>query len=267
MKGKNFLGKGYLALVIIFLYVPILFLVAYSFSAGKNMSGWGGFSLVNYQALFADSRLLQIVADTFIVAIISSIVATLIGTLGALYLNTVANKKVLNTFLSLNNVLLVSPDVTIGVSFLILFTIVGFSLGFTSVLLSHIAFSIPIVLLMVLPRLKEMDKNLVIAAKDLGAKQGTILSQIVIPEIWPGIMAGFLMALTYSLDDFAVTFFVTGNGFTTLAVEIYSRARQGISLEINALSALMFAISIALVIAFYFYTNYSAKKAHGKAMK
>src|SRR5699024_2109787 len=129
-----------------------------------------------------------------------------------------------NALLSLNNILMVSPDVIIGASFLILFTFIGFSLGFASVLLSHIAFSIPIVVLMVLPKLKEMNDSMLMAARDLGANNWQVLSKIVLPSITPGILAGFFMAFTYSLDDFAVTFFVTGNGFTTLAVEIYSRA-------------------------------------------
>lgn len=257
---KKLLGNSYLFVVILILYIPILFLVVYSFNAGTIMSGWNGFSFKHYRELFADSRLLEILVDTFILAISASVIATFIGTTGALFLSSLKKRSILNTFMSLNNILLVSPDVTIGVSFLILFTLVGFSLGFVSVLLSHIAFSIPIVLLMVLPRLREMDKNLIVAAKDLGARPATILSQIIIPEIWPGIMAGFLMALTYSLDDFAVTFFVTGNGFSTLSVEIYSRARQGISLEINALSALMFAVSLLLVLVYYFYSTYTAKK-------
>lgn len=154
---------------------------------------------------------------------------------------------------------MVSPDVIIGASFLILFTVVGFSLGFVSVLLAHIAFSIPIVVLMVLPRLQEMNQSLVIAAKDLGAGNWQMLSRVILPVISPGILAGFFMALTYSLDDFAVTFFVTGNGFSTLSVEIYSRARQGVSLEINALSAMMFLVSLALVFIYYVISTRFAK--------
>lgn len=122
---------------------------------------------------------------------------------------------------------MVAPDVMIGASFLILFTLIGFQLGFVSVLLSHIAFSIPIVVLMVLPRLKEMNRDMVNAAYDLGATQWQMLREVMLPYLTPGIIAGYFMAFTYSLDDFAVTFFVTGNGFSTLAVEIYSRARKG----------------------------------------
>ncbi len=155
---------------------------------------------------------------------------------------------------------MVSPDVIIGASFLIFFTTLKVPLGFFSVLLSHAAFSIPIVVLMVLPRLKELNTSMLDAAADLGATQRQILSDVVIPFITPGIFSGFFMALTYSLDDFAVTFFVTGNGFTTLSVEIYSRARQGINLEINALSGLIFLITLILIVGYYFMQQASQKR-------
>ena len=161
--------------------------------------------------------------------------------------------------LNANNILLVSPDVIIGSSFLLLFTLVGYQLGFMSVLLSHIAFSIPIVVLMVLPSLEEMNSSMIKAAQDLGANWWQILTHVILPNIVPGILAGFFMAFTYSLDDFAVTFFVTGNGFTTLSVEIYSRARQGISLEINALSALLFIGALLLVLGYYYISTYNTR--------
>ena len=169
----------------------------------------------------------------------------------------------IKTTLALNNVLMVSPDVIIGASFLIFFTALGIGLNFGSVLLSHIAFSIPIVVLMVLPRLNEMDTSLIDAARDLGANSWQVFSNVLIPAIMPGIFSGMFMALTYSLDDFAVTFFVTGNGFSTLSVEIYSRARQGIDLEINALSTVMFLFVLLLVGIYYFITTKkSGRKNH-----
>ncbi|MGL5887244.1 MAG: ABC transporter permease [Leuconostoc suionicum] len=249
----------YLVFVFVLLYLPIFFLIIYSFNAGDVMQGWDGFSLKHYAELFVDTRILEIVVNTFLVALLSSLLASIIGTAGALYIYNQRHQLAKNIFLSLNNILLVSPDVIIGASFLILFTVVGFTLGFTSVLLSHIAFSIPIVVLMVLPRLQEMNPYLVTAAKDLGANNLQMLSRVVLPVISPGILAGFFMAFTYSLDDFAVTFFVTGNGFSTLSVEIYSRARQGVSLEINALSAMMFLVSLLLVLVYYFISSRSSK--------
>jgi len=252
-------ANGYLWLVFILLYLPIFFLIVYSFNSGDVMQGWEGFSFKHYAELFADTRIIEIVVSTLLIALLSSLIASVIGTAGALYIYNLKYALAKNIFLSLNNILLVSPDVIIGASFLILFTVMGFALGFTSVLLSHIAFSIPIVVLMVLPRLQEMNQSLVAAAKDLGANNWQMLSRVILPVISPGILAGFFMAFTYSLDDFAVTFFVTGNGFTTLSVEIYSRARQGVSLEINALSAMMFMVSLLLVLAYYIISTRSGK--------
>lgn len=254
------LSRVYLVLVFIVLYLPILYLIAYSFSQGTTMTNYHGFTWQHYRDLFADPRMLAIVADTLLVALLSSLIATLIGTLGALSIHRTSKRVTRDVLLSLNNILMVSPDVIIGASFLIFFTTLKVPLGFTSVLLSHIAFEIPIVVLMILPRLREMSPSLLCAAADLGATTRQQLNKIIIPFITPGIMAGFFMALTYSLDDFAVTFFVTGNGFSTLSVEIYSRARQGINLEINALSGVMFIFSLLLVGGCYLLQQGNAKR-------
>ncbi|MDM5200243.1 ABC transporter permease [Fictibacillus enclensis] len=246
------LSRIFLVLIFFILYAPIFFLVFYSFNSGGTMYNFKSFTLDWYKELFQDSRLLIIVLNTLVIALVSSLFATIIGTLGALGIHSIRKRQTKNTLLSLNNVLIVSPDVIIGASFLILFTMAGIKLGMYSVLLSHIAFSIPIVVLMVLPKLSEMSPTLIDAARDLGASQWNVLTKVILPFITPGIFAGFFMALTYSLDDFAVTFFVTGNGFTTLSVEIYSLARRGISLNINALSALLFLFTLVLVVVYYF---------------
>ncbi|NHI67645.1 ABC transporter permease [Lactococcus garvieae] len=250
MRSKNRVGKIYLGFVLFILYAPIFFLIFYAFNEGGDMNQFTGFTLDNFKELFQDSRLILIVVQTFFLAFLSALIATIIGTFGAMFIENLKAKGK-TTFLGLNNVLIVSPDVVIGASFLILFTLGGMKLGFASVLLSHIAFSIPIVVLMVLPLYQEMDKSLVEAAYDLGATQTQALREVILPYLTPGVIAGFFMAFTYSLDDFSVTFFVTGNDFTTMSVEIYSRARAGISLEINALSAIVFLFSILLVIGYY----------------
>ncbi|WP_435168655.1 ABC transporter permease [Paenibacillus glycanilyticus] len=246
------LSNVYLIAVFIILYAPIFYLIFYSFNSGGAMRNFEGFTLEWYQEVFADTRLLIIVLNTFVIALLSSAISVIFGIAGALAIHYVRRRQPKNTLLSLNNVLIVSPDVIIGASFLIMFTIIGIKLGFVSVLLSHIAFSVPIVVIMILPRLQEMSSTLIDAARDLGASSWHVLTRVIIPFIKPGIFAGFFMALTYSLDDFAVTFFVTGNGFSTLSVEIYSRARQGIALSINALSTLIFLFTILLVIGYYF---------------
>ncbi len=245
------LSRLYLGLVFALLYLPIFYLIFYSFNKGGDMNGFTGFTWEYYGQVFSDSRLILILVETFLLAFLSALLATIIGTLGAIFIDQSRSKRQ-NTLLSLNNILMVSPDVMMGASFLILFTVLGFRLGFSSVLLSHIAFSIPIVVLMVLPRLKEMNQDMIHAAFDLGASYWQMLKEVMLPYLTPSIIAGYFMAFTYSLDDFAVTFFVTGNGFSTLSVEIYSRARQGISLEINALSTIVFIFSILLVIGYYF---------------
>ncbi|TCD46340.1 ABC transporter permease [Streptococcus sp. X16XC17] len=249
----------YLALVFLILYIPIFYLIAYSFNSGGDMNGFTGFTLEHYETLFGDSRLMMILVDTFFLAFLSALLATIIGTFGSIFIYQ-AKRRLQNSLLSANNVLMVAPDVMIGASFLILFTTIGFELGEVSVLLSHVAFSIPIVVLMVLPRLKEMNHDMVNAAYDLGATHFQMLKEVMLPYLTPGIIAGYFMAFTYSLDDFAVTFFVTGNGFSTLSVEIYSRARQGISLDINALSTVVFLFSILLVIGYYFISKEREEK-------
>ncbi|COS86338.1 spermidine/putrescine ABC transporter permease [Streptococcus pneumoniae] len=241
----------YLGLVFLVLYLPIFYLIGYAFNAGDDMNSFTGFSWTHFETMFGDGRLMLILAQTFFLAFLSALIATIIGTFGAIYIYQ-SRKKYQEAFLSLNNILMVAPDVMIGASFLILFTQLKFSLGFLTVLSSHVAFSIPIVVLMVLPRLKEMNCDMIHAAYDLGASQFQMFKEIMLPYLTPSIIAGYFMAFTYSLDDFAVTFFVTGNGFSTLSVEIYSRARKGISLEINALSALVFLFSIILVVGYYF---------------
>lgn len=261
MKMKNGkLANVYLVAVFVVLYAPIFYLMYYSFNSAGTMHGFESFTLEWYEEVFQDTRLLIIVLNTVVIALLSSAISTILGVIGALAIQRVRKLRQRNSLLAMNNVLIVSPDVIIGASFLIFFTMLGIQLGFTSVLLSHIAFSVPIVVLMVLPKLQEMSPTLIDAAKDLGASSWGVLTKVILPFLRPGIFAGFFMALTYSLDDFAVTFFVTGNGYTTLSVEIYSRARQGISPSINALSTLIFLFTITLVLGYYFLTRRTSRK-------
>lgn len=259
MKKLSKLSTVYLVIMFFILYAPILYLMFYSFNSGGTMYHFEGFTLDWYKELFGNSRLLIIVLNTVIIALLSAAISTILGVAGALAIYYARRRRVKNTLLSLNNVLIVSPDVIIGASFLILFTMIGIKLGFISVLLAHIAFSVPIVVIMVLPKIEEMNTSMIYAALDLGASRWDVLTKVVLPYITPGIFAGFFMALTYSLDDFAVTLFVTGNGFTTLSVEIYSLARRGVSLNINALSTLLFIFTMLLVVGYYFITKRNNK--------
>ncbi|MDO4432441.1 MAG: ABC transporter permease [Aerococcaceae bacterium] len=250
----------YLVFMFAVLYLPIIYLMIYSFNAGGDMNQFTGFTLEHYTAVFEDTRLMIFVLNTFILALLSALIATIIGTFGAIMIYYTRSRSVRESFLNLNNLLMVMPDVMIGASFLILFTWLQLKLSFASVLIAHVAFNIPIVVLMVLPRLYEMNDTMVTAAQDLGATHRQIMGRVILPSISSGMFAGFFMAFTYSLDDFAVTFFVKGNGFSTLAVEVYSRARQGISLQINAISSLMFLVSLALVVGYYFIQTADQRK-------
>ncbi|WP_025785226.1 ABC transporter permease [Sporosarcina sp. D27] len=263
MERNGKLPKIYLTAVFLVLYAPIFYLIFYSFNSGGTMSHFESFTWEHYAAVFEDKRLIIIVLNTVVVALLSALISTAIGVMGAITIHYMKNKAMRNAMLSMNSILMVSPDVIIGASFLILFTLVGIKLGFASVLLSHIAFSIPIVVIMVLPKLQEMSPTLIDAALDLGATRKEIMSRVILPFIKPGIFAGFFLALTYSLDDFAVTFFVTGNGFSTLSVEIYSMARTGVTLTINALSGLIFVITAGLILGYYFLTNRPKTPARG----
>lgn len=254
IERKKFrLSNLFLIAIFILLYAPIIYLIVYSFNEGGSMNSFTGFTTEHYDSVFQDTRLITIVINTIIIALLSAAIATVIGVLGALLIYYLRNKTLKERVLSLNNILLVMPDVMIGASFLILFTyLVPLPMGFWTVLLAHVAFNIPIVVLMVLPKIYSLNEQMILAAEDLGASDWQILNKIILPNIASGAFTGFFMALTYSLDDFAVTFFVTGSGFSTLSVEIYSRVRAGVSLEINALSTLMFIASLILVVIYYF---------------
>ncbi|HCC5684556.1 TPA: ABC transporter permease [Staphylococcus aureus] len=248
-------GKLYIGILLAILYIPIFFLMFYSFNSAGNMIHFEHFTLEHYQSLFQNDHLMSVIFNTIAVALLAASISTVIGTFGAIAIYYLRNKKFKVTLLTLNNVLMVSSDVVIGASFLIMFTTIGhftgLGLGFWTVLISHIAFCISIVVIIVLPQLYEMNNNMLNAARDLGATEPQLLSNIIIPNILPSIIGGFFMALTYSLDDFTVSFFVTGNGFSVLSVEVYAMARKGISMEINAISTLLFAVIVLGILGYY----------------
>lgn len=227
----------------------------YSFNSAGNMVDFEHFTLEHYESLFNNDKLMSIIFNTVAVALLAAAISTVIGTFGAIALYYLRNKTFKITLLTLNNVLMVSSDVVIGASFLIMFTAIGhftgLGLGFGTVLASHIAFCIPIVVIVVLPQLYEMNHNILNAARDLGASETQVLSQVLLPNLMPGIIGGFFMALTYSLDDFTVSFFVTGNGFSVLSVEVYAMARKGISMEINAISTIIFIVIMFGLLGYY----------------
>lgn len=243
--------KLYTALILLFMYLPIVIMIIFSFNESRT-SIWQGFSLKWYSALFRDRYIIHALQNTLLVAVIASLISTVLGTAAAIGINNFTGKKRL-LLQNASNIPVLSPDVVLGVSMMLMFTIAGvtfhFQMGFWTVLLAHITFCTPYVVLSVLPRIRRMDYSVYEAALDLGCNQFQAFRKVVIHELMPGIFTGFLMSFTYSLDDFVVTYFTSGPRFQTLPVHIYSMTKKPLTPKINALCALMFVIVVAAMLA------------------
>ena len=255
-KLESFIKRFYLLLIFVFLYTPIVTLMVFSFNDSKSMGKWNGFTLRWYADLFQSVRIMEALKYTLIIAVLSSVIATVIGTLAAIGIHRMKGlpKK---TLLNINNLPVLNPDIVTGISIMSLFIFIlpilnkigiNAQFGFMTKLLAHITFNIPYVILSVLPKLKQLPNNITEAALDLGATPGYAMRKIILPQIKPGIVAGLLMAFTMSIDDFVISFFTTGPGVTNLSIEIYSMARKGINPSINALSTLMFLTVLILLL-------------------
>jgi len=243
---KKFIRGILLFTVFLFLYAPIIVLIIYSFNSGTTRGSFEGFSIVWYKKLFEDSQIMSALLNTLSLAFLSAVISTVIGTFTAYGIHNLG-KKMKNLMLNVNYLPVLNPDIVTGVSLLILFVFMGMTLGYSTLLLSHIIFNIPYVIISVLPKFKQFNHSIYEAAIDLGASPFKAFTKVVVPEIMPGIISGFLIAVTLSIDDFVVSFFTTGSGVTTLSISIFSMARKGIKPEINALSSLMF-ISIFILL-------------------
>ncbi|MBU5455428.1 ABC transporter permease [Caproiciproducens sp. MSJ-32] len=239
--------KIYTFLIFLFLYAPIIVLIVFSFNNSKSRGVWNGFTLKWYVELFKNDEILMALYYTLIIAVLSSVLSTIIGTFAAIgiYGMPGISKKVV---LNLNYLPVLNPDIVTAVSLMTLFRFINVEFGFLTMLLSHITFSIPYVILSILPKLKQMNKHLAEAAMDLGATPFYALRKVVIPEIMPGIISGALIAFTLSIDDFVISFFNKGPGVTNLSITIFSMARRGINPVINALSTLMFVSLLILLL-------------------
>lgn len=247
VKAKKVASNIYLVLVFIFLYAPIFALALFSFNDSKSMAKWNGFTFKWYKQLFHNERIISALITTVVVAVLAATIATIIGTISAIGINKMKGAK--KTFLlNINYLPVLNPDIVTAIGLMILFIFFNMNLGFATMLLAHITFNIPYVVLSVLPKLKQMPDNIENAAMDLGAKPLYTLWKVVIPQIKPGIVSGFLIAFTMSIDDFIISFFNTGNGVTNLSIEVYSMAKRGIKPEINALSTLMFITVLSLLL-------------------
>lgn len=244
---KKHLKWIYASLIYLFLYAPILILIIYSFNDSRYRGTWNGFTLKWYVQLFQDRQIMNALYYTMAVAVLSSLIATVLGTAGAIGIHHM--KKIKKTLvMNLTYLPVVNPDIVTGLSLMILFIFSQVRLGFGSMLLAHITFNTPYVILSVLPKLKQLDKHLYEAALDLGATPAYAFQKVILPEIMPGIITGMLLAFTLSVDDFVISFFTTGSGVSTLSIAVYSMARRGINPKINALSTLLFLTVLTLLI-------------------
>lgn len=246
MVGK-IIKRTYMGLIFLFLYMPILVLIVFSFNESKSRGHWGGFTLKWYGELFRDPDITKALYYTFLVAFLSSLIATVIGTISAIGIHNMGllGKKVI---LNVNYLPVLNPDIVTGVALMTLFISMNMRLGFTTMLISHVVFNIPYVILSVLPKLRQMNRHMAEAALDLGATPFYAMRKVIIPEIMPGVITGALMAFTLSVDDFVISFFNTGSGVTNLSIIIFSMARRGIKPSINALSTLMLITVVILLL-------------------
>lgn len=242
----NYFKRLYISFIFLFLYLPIFILIIYSFNNSKYSLNWTGFTLKWYDILFQNDELLDAALNSIMIAASSSIIATLLGTIGAIafFRYTFSGKKFLNAIVF---VLIMSPEIVMGIALLILFVLLNIELGFNSLLIAHVSFSLPFVMVTVMSRLSGFDKNIIEAARDLGAHEFDIFRLIILPNILSAVIAGFLLSFTLSLDDVIISFFVSGTDFEILPIKIFSMVRLGVSPEINALSAIMFGFTIVIV--------------------
>ncbi len=263
------LQKIYTGIILFFMYMPIFVLILYSFNDGKT-TVWKGFTLQWYVDLFQDAQIMISLRNTLIIAVLASCVATVLGTAAAIGINNFSGKKRM-LIQNLSNIPMINPDVVTGVSLMLMFTIAGvafhFQMGFWTVLLAHISFCTPYVVLSVLPRIRRMDYSIYEAALDLGCNEWQAFYKVVIHELMPGITTGFLMSFTYSLDDFVITYFTRGASFQTLSIQIYTMTHQRISPKVNALSALMFVVVIIIMIVINIKDRHDEKKESTRARR
>ena len=252
MNYKKYLAKGYLWFLLAVLYTPIIIIAIFSFTETKVLGNWTGFSLKLYTNLFEgrmSDSLISAIQNTVVIAIIASVLATILGSIAAIGIyNLRSRQRHAVTFL--NNIPLINPDIITGISLFLLFVALGISQGYTTVILAHVTFCTPYVVLSVMPRLMGMNPNVYEAALDLGATPFQALRKVIIPEIKPGIISGFILSFTLSIDDFAVSLFTKGNiGLETLSTFIYSDARKGgLTPELRPLTTIIFVTVLVLLI-------------------
>ncbi len=244
---KNTLRKLYIGLIFLFLYAPIVTLMVLSFNASKTRAKWGGFTMKWYLSMFRNEAILQALSNTLIIALLSSLTATVIGTVACISMQSMKRRN-RAVIMGVTNIPMLNADIVTGISLMLLFITLGLRFGFMTILLSHITFNIPYVILSVMPRMKQLNPSIYEAALDLGASHIQAFFKVVFPDILPGVLSGFLMAFTMSLDDFIITHFTKGPGIDTLSTKIYTEVKKGIKPEMYALSTLIFVTVLVLLL-------------------
>lgn len=244
---RGVVGKLYLFLIFIFLYGPIVTLMVLSFNKSKFRGKWGGFSLKWYESLFSSRDIMDALWTTLLIAFVSALAATILGTAAAFAMNRMKRLPRM-ILMTVTNIPMLNADIVTGISLMLLFIALNYKMGFSSVLLAHITFNLPYVVLSVLPKLKQMNKSVYEAALDLGASRQYAFVKVIFPDILPGILTGFLLSFTMSLDDFVITHFTKGVGIDTLSTKIYAEVRKGIKPEIYALSTILFVVVFVMLI-------------------
>ena len=262
-KLGSVIGRIYMGLIMFFLYAPILVLIVYSFNANNSRSVFGGFSLKWYGELFHNSMVLESLYTTLLVSVLAALIATVLGTFASIGFFTM-KKRWREPLLAVNNIPMMNADIVTGVSLCLLFvaagSILGFTNGFGTLLIAHITFNVPYVILSVMPKLQQLDRNLVDAAQDLGCTWMQAFWKVIVPEIRPGIVNGALIAFTMSIDDFIISYFTSGTNAQTLAVTIFSMTKKRVTPEINALSTLLFVTVLTLLLVVNVRTSRQEKR-------
>ena len=273
MKKKKLFGNIYTVLAFIFLYMPIAVLILFSFNSSNSTSEFDGFSFKWYGELFSDAATLNALKNTLILAILSAVIATLIGTMASYGIYKMRNKHLKSSIMSVTKIPMINPEIVVGISMMLLFVFVGAiigsqsSLGFGTVLIAHITFNLPYVILSVLPKFKQMDKSLPEAAQDLGCTPLQSFFKVELPAILPGVISGLIMAFTLSLDDFVISYFTIGSGFETLPIRIYSMTKKRVTPDMYALSTLIFVSILVLLLLSNLASDKNREKMSKKAKK
>ena len=272
MKSKKTLGQRlsscYLVLILLFIYLPIGYVVLFSFNESKSLTNFTGFSLRWYENMFSDSTMLESIKYTVITAVIATAVSTVVGTVTAIGLSK-SKRLIRSLVLEINNLPVMNPDIVTGVSLMLLFVFVGTlvgsgeKLGFHTILIAHITFNLPYVILNVLPKLRQMDVFLTEAALDLGATPMQSFFKVELPAIMPGVFSGLLMAFTLSIDDFVISYYTSDN-FETLPIRIYTMVKKPITPKVFSMTSLLFISVLVLMILFNVFQA-KAEKKHGRA--